>query len=54
MKSGSTELEVVKSAALSGAQERNSYRKKKKQKQSKVIIDWLSLMPGWLFVIDCP
>ena len=29
MKSGSTELEVVKSAALSGAQERNSYRKKK-------------------------
>ena len=40
MKSGSTELEVVECAALSGAQEIIFYRKKKKkQKQSKVIID---------------
>lgn len=35
MKSGSTELEVVKCAALSGAQEITFYRKKKaKAKQS--------------------
>ena len=35
MKSDSTELEVVKSVALSGAQERTFYRKKKSKSKVK-------------------
>lgn len=45
---GSTKPEVVRSAPPK--QTRGATFIEKRQKQSKDIIDWLSLMPSWLFV----